>query len=101
MVVHATELQVSSAARIPGLPPDFIAQGSKSVALYFRAGESRVCSTMAGAFTQDVASYRTETDDTVTYDAPAAYRVESYNDLSHRAKVHQLQGLSGTTGDLT
>lgn len=56
---------------------------------------------MAGAFTRDIASYRTETDDIVTYGATAGYRVESYNDVVHRAKVHQLQGLSGTTGDLT
>jgi hypothetical protein len=56
---------------------------------------------MTGALKQGMASYRTETDDTVTYDAPAGYRVESYNDLIHRAKVHQLQALSGTTGDLT
>jgi hypothetical protein len=56
---------------------------------------------MTGAFTQRMASYRTQTDNTVTYDAPAGYRVESYNDLIHRPKVHQLRALSATTGDLT
>jgi hypothetical protein len=74
VVVHASELQVSSAARRP---------------------------VMTGAFTQGMASYPIETDDTVTHDAHAGYRVEVYNDLIHRAKVHQPQALSGTTGDLT
>lgn len=56
---------------------------------------------MTEASAQGIATYRTETDDTVTYDAPADHRVESYNDLIHRAKVHQRQALSATTGDLT
>ena len=59
MVVHASELQVLSAARRTGLTLDFVA---------------------------GIASYLTETDDTVTYDAPAGYRVESDDDLIHRAK---------------
>ena len=63
-----------------------------------------ICRSQTGLtldFIAGIASYRTETDDTVTYDAPAGYRVESDNDLIHRVKVHQLQALSATTGDFT